>query len=215
LLAWANQQIWRGERDDSPTSATTAANPCRTTDLILRLLPTVLWSTCLYGVYIYLGTGLIAIGFSTGRAATMMLFYGCGAIAGAVIGGRMADRFGVRCTTGASFAGLCAGLLLLRLALDTGRLVEPTLAASSAVAQLFFPAQQASLANDFPRSRAAALAWNNSALFLGIALGSLVGGGAIALGSFDVNLTVCAGIALIGWLVNVIVMPLPAFTSRR
>ena len=97
----------------------------------------------------------------------------------------MADRLGFRFTASASFAGLCACLLLVRLALDAGRLIEPALGVSSAVAQLFFPAQQAGLANDFPRQRAAVLAWNNSALFLGIALGSLIGGKAAAIGGFD------------------------------
>ena len=77
---------------------------------------------------------------------------------GVLVGGRVADRLGVKFTASASFAGLCACLLLLRLALDAGRLVEPALGVSSAVAQLFFPAQQAGLANDFPSQRAAVLA---------------------------------------------------------
>ena len=64
-------------------------------------------------------------------------------------------------------AGLGACFLLLRLALDAGTFIEPALGISSAVAQLFFPAQQAGLANDFPNQRGTALAWNNSALFLG------------------------------------------------
>jgi predicted MFS family arabinose efflux permease len=89
-------------------------------------------------------------------------------------------------------------------------LVELALGLSSAVAQLFFPAQQAGLANDFPSQRATALAWNNSALFLGISVGSVVGGEAIAIGNFDANLTISAGIALIGCMINAIVVPGPA-----
>jgi predicted MFS family arabinose efflux permease len=170
-------------------------------------MPMVVWSTGLYGVYTYLGTGLIALGFSTGRTAQAILFYGCGAIAGVLIGGRLADRLGVKFTTGASLAGLCACLLLLRVALDTGILVEPALGVSSAVAQLFFPAQQAGLANDFPSQRGSALAWNNSALFFGISLGSVVGGEAVTLGSFNANLTISAGIALIGCIINAVVVP--------
>ena len=85
--------------------------------------------------------------------------------------------------------------------------IEPALGASSAVAQLFFPAQQAGLVNDFPRQRAAVLAWNNSALFFGISLGSLVGGEAIALGSFGVDLLISAGIALAGCIINAILVP--------
>ena len=50
-------------------------------------------------------------------------------------------------------------------------------------AQLILRARRhlaAGMANDFPRQRAGVLAWNNSALFLGISLGSLVGGQAVA-----------------------------------
>jgi predicted MFS family arabinose efflux permease len=184
--------------------------PLAAAALARRLMPMVVWSTGLYGFYTYLGTDLSAIGFSTGQTVRAILSYGCGAIAGVLIGGCVADRVGVRFTAGVSLAGFCACLLLLRLALDRGVLVELALGLSSAVAQLFFPAQQAGLTNDFPSQRATALAWNNSALFLGVSLGSLVGGEAIAIGNFDANLTISAGIALIGCMINAIVVPGPA-----
>ena len=207
VLARLNRQVWPCEPEVA--ARTHAAGPDRRAAAALarRLIPMLLWSTALYAVYTYLGAGLIAAGFSTGRTARAILCYGCGAITGVLIGGRTADRFGVKFTAGASFAGLCACLLLLRLALDTGTFVEPAIAVSSLVAQLFFPAQQAGLANDFPRQRATALAWNNSALFFGISLGSFLGGRAIALGSFDTGLTISAGFALIGWFVNAVVVP--------
>lgn len=215
LLAWLNRRIWP---DDSGSTASAGAADCSPAagNLLRRLLPTVLWSTGLYSVYTYLGTGLIGLGFSNGRAAEAIAFYGCGAIGGVLIGGRIADRAGVKLTAGASFAGLCACFLLLRLAFDTGKLVEPLLGISSAVAQLFFPAQQAGLANDFPNRRAAALAWNNSALFLGISLGSLVGGAVLAVGSFNATLITAAGIALTGCAVNALVVPgSPPLPARR
>lgn len=51
------------------------------------------------------------------------------------------------------------------------------------------------------------LAWNNSALFLGIALGSLIGGQATTYGSFPGSLVICGGIAVVAWLVNRLVAP--------
>ncbi len=208
VLVWLNRWVWPCDRGGAVVGLDAAARDRLAVVVLLRrLTPMVLWSTGVYGVYTYLGAGLAAVGFSTGRTAAAILFYGCGAIVGVLVGGRVADRLGIRCTATASFAGLCVCLLLLRLALDTGRLVEPALGVSSAVAQLFFPAQQAGLANDFPRQRAAVLAWNNSALFLGISLGSLVGGKAIALGSFGANLTISAGIALAGCIINAILVP--------
>jgi predicted MFS family arabinose efflux permease len=208
VLVWLNCRVWPWEHH--PTDAAGAAPPpLAAAALARRLMPMVVWSTGLYGVYTYLGTDLSAIGFSTGQTVRAILSYGCGAIAGVLIGGRVADRVGVKFTAGVSLAGFCACLLLLRLALDRGVLVELALGLSSAVAQLFFPAQQAGLANDFPSQRATALAWNNSALFLGISVGSVVGGEAIEIGNFDANLTISAGIALIGCMINAIVVPGP------
>lgn len=40
----------------------------------------------------------------------------------------------------------------------------------------FFPSYQARLAQDFPERRGYAMAWNNSALYVGIGIGSVVGG---------------------------------------
>ena len=207
VLARLNRRVWPCEPKLPDRVGAAAPSRLAAAALARRLLPTVLWSTALYGVYTYLGAGLAAIGFSTGQTARAILCYGCGALAGVLLGGRIADRFGVKFTAGASFAGLCACLMLLRLALDTGTLVELAVGVSSLVAQLFFPAQQAGLANDFPRQRATALAWNNSALFFGISLGSFLGGKAVGLGSFDMALTISAGLALTGLLVNAVVAP--------
>ncbi len=208
VLVCLNRWAWPCDHGKAAAGlAAAACDPLAIIVLVRRLIPMVLWSTGLYGVYTYLGAGLAAVGFSTGQTAAAILFYGCGAIVGVLVGGRVADRLGARCTATASFAGLCACLLLVRLALDAGRLIEPALGVSSAVAQLFFPAQQAGLANDFPGQRAAVLAWNNSALFLGISLGSLVGGEAMALGSFGTDLMISAGIALAGCIINAILVP--------
>lgn len=214
LLVWLNWQIWPDQDSSAASHATTAVSPLASGDLLCRLLPTVFWSTGLYSVYTYLGTGLAGAGLSSGEAAEVIVFYGCGAIAGILLGGRIADKAGFKLTACLSFAGFCGCLLLLRLAFDAGSLIEPALALTSAVAQLFFPAQQASLVNDFPARRAWALAWNNSALFCGISLGSLVGGGALALGSFDATLKVAAAVALVGCIANAAVPPRGGAASR-
>ena len=206
IFARLNRRIWPCEppRADAPT---TPSHLLRRAVLLRRLMPTIMWSTSLYGVYTYLGAGLTSVAFSPGQVARAILCYGCGAIVGALIGGRLADRVGTKFMAGASFAGLCGGFLLLRLALSCGAFIELALGLSSALAQLFFPAQQAGLARDFPERAGTALAWNNSALFLGIALGSLIGGRAAAVGGFDAILAISAVIALAGCLINGIVVP--------
>jgi MFS transporter, DHA1 family, putative efflux transporter len=213
LLAWANRGIWpedhRAETIAAPVGSLTA------TATALRLAPMVVWSTALYGMYTYLGAGLTSSGFSTEQIAEVIVFYGCGAIGGVLIGGRMADRLGAKLIGGISLSGLAVCLLLLPLALETGMLVNFAFGLASAVAQLFFPAQQAGLANDFPTRRATVLAWNSSALFLGISLGSFIGGQAILFGSFQANLTISAAIAIGGWIINWAVVPDPVLPGTE
>jgi predicted MFS family arabinose efflux permease len=200
LLVWASGRVWRGRRiaesHAAPTGRLTAAA------VAARLAPTVLWSTALYAMYTYLGEGLSARGYSTQEIAQVIVFYGCGAIAGTLMGGRIADRLGAKLTVSIALSGLCSSLLMLLIALKFQILVHCAFGLASLAAQLFFPAQQLRLANQFPNGRAAILAWNNSALFLGISLGSLIGGQAVALGGFDIDLLIAAAVAIIGWIVN-------------
>src|SRR3954447_5001666 len=175
-----------------------------------RLMPMVLWSSGLYGMYTYLGTGLAATGFSVEETARAILMYGCGAIAGVLIGGRLADRLGAKVMAATGLLLLSACFLGLQLAMHAGMLVGLALGLTSAAAQLFFPAQQAGIARDFPGRRATMMAWNNSALFFGISLGSLLGGQAVALGGFSADLLFAAATALFGGLVVGLVVPAPA-----
>jgi predicted MFS family arabinose efflux permease len=199
-LAWANNRVWH----DPPAAKSRAGLAYRltATGLAARLAPTVLWSTALYAVYTYLAEGLSASGYTPEKIAKVILLYGCGAIAGSLIGGRIADRLGTKLTISISLSGLSSCLLLLLVALHLGVIVDCAFGLASLSAQLFFPAQQLRLANQFPNSRAAILAWNNSALFLGISLGSLIGGQAVAFGGFQTDLIIAAAIAIVGWITN-------------
>jgi MFS transporter, DHA1 family, putative efflux transporter len=200
LLACANKRVWK--HASTAASCAAAAHGLTARVLAARLAPTVLWSAALYSMYTYIGEGLSASGHTTEEIAEAILFYGCGAIIGALIGGRVADRLGAAMTISIGLSGLSSCLLLLFVALRLGMSVNCAFGLASLSAQLFFPAQQLRLANRFPNSRAAVLAWNNSALFLGISLGSLIGGQAVAYGGFQTDLIVAAAIAIVGWITN-------------
>jgi predicted MFS family arabinose efflux permease len=201
-LLWLNLRVWPAF---SSRPAGEAAQPEPAFGAAAqRLLLTMLWSTALYGMYTYLGTGLDGAGFDTARIAETIFLYGAGAVVGNLLGGLLADRFGSRTVVATSLAGIIVGFIALRLAIMGVLPIGATLAVASALAQLFFPAQQAGLAADFPRRRATLLAWNNAALFFGISLGSLVGGQAVTLGGFSADLVVSAAIALTAWLTHAI-----------
>jgi predicted MFS family arabinose efflux permease len=167
--------------------------------LVQGLLPTIAWSTALYGMYTYLGAGMTGLGYGPGQIAEIVCIYGAAAFAGALLGGRIADRLGSAVAIRISLAGMGICFALLQLALLHGVFVEVAFAATSLLAQVFFPAQQSLLLAAFPTRNATALAWNNSALFLGMALGSLIGGQAMALGGFTAILPISALIAIAGW----------------
>jgi len=208
LLMLPNGRVWPVD----PHLAEPAAVPLSALDakaLTARLLPMVLWSTGLYGMYTYLGTGLAAAGYSVEEIARVILIYGLGAIAGVLIGGRLADRLGARLMAAAGLLGLSACFIGLYLAVHAGMLVGLALGLTSAVALLFFPAQQAGIAHDFPTRRASMMAWNNSALFFGIGLGSMLGGQAVAIAGFEADLIFASAVALIGFIVVGRVMPGP------
>jgi predicted MFS family arabinose efflux permease len=206
LLILPNRQVWAPEPHlADPAALALSALDART--VAARLLPMVLWSTGLYGMYTYLGTGLAAAGYSVEEIAQAILMYGLGAIAGVLIGGRLADRLGARLMAAAALLGLSGCFIGLYLSVHGGMLVGLALGATSAVAQLFFPAQQAGIAHDFPNRRASMMAWNNSALFFGIGLGSLLGGQAVAMAGFEADLILASAVALVGFVVVGRVMP--------
>jgi predicted MFS family arabinose efflux permease len=219
LLVGANRLVWRDHHAPKTLTLTlTLTLPSSRLTMATvapRLAPTVVWSTAVYAMYTYLADGLISLGYSTLEVAEVIVFYGCGAISGVLIGGRMTDRLGALLTSTIGLAGLCLCFLLLRLALDAGVLVSCAFGLFSAVAQLFFPAQQIRLANEFPARRATILAWNNSALFLGISLGSLIGGQAMSRGGLDTNLMISAAIAIVGLTINLGGRPQRLSTIRR
>jgi DHA1 family purine base/nucleoside efflux pump-like MFS transporter len=190
-LAVGNRLVW-------PQGAPQAAGPAATAlgaALALRLVPTVLWASALYGMYTYLGLGLVAAGFAPPQVARSISLYGLAALAGTLLGGHTADRIGVRKTMLASLTGLALCLAALGGAARAEWSIDMMLMLTSVVAQLFFPAQQAALAADFPERRATVLAWNNSALFLGISLGALIGGQAMTRAGFALTTELGAAIA--------------------
>lgn len=198
-LLWANGRVWPPSQ---PAALAGGGSLRRPGAAAPRLALTVLWSTALYGMYTYLGTGLDGSGFTAERTADVILLYGLAAVCGNLAGGYLADRLGSPLVIGASLSGVAASFLVLQLAMQMQQFVGPAFALASAAAQLFFPAQQARLAADYPTRRASILAWNNAALFLGISLGSLIGGEAVAIGGFRADLAVSAAIAFAGWLLH-------------
>jgi predicted MFS family arabinose efflux permease len=121
------------------------------------------------------------------------------AFAGALLGGHMVYWLGPSATVSISLAGTCLSFMALWLAMHNSILVDAAFAMTSLVAQIFFPAQQSLLLRRFPTRYATVLSCNNSALFIGIALGSIIGGQVLAIGGFTAILPISATVVLTGY----------------
>lgn len=198
LLTPVHFGLWAGAQPGQAAPAPQAGTS-GTAALVRSLTPTVVWATALYGMYTYLAAGLGNAGYGDADIARMVFIYGAAAFVGALLGGRLADRLGPPTAIQISLLGLGVCFVMLRFAVQDSILVGAAFAATSLLAQIFFPAQQSLLMGSFPARTATALSWNNSALFLGMALGSLVGGQAMAFGGFPAILPVSAALAIAGW----------------
>ncbi|HEU4406359.1 MAG TPA: MFS transporter [Polyangiaceae bacterium] len=210
-LAALNARAWPAGAAPAPPPGAGAgpAPPTTAFALVGAVGPTVLWSASLFGAYTYLGGGLAAAaGATTADTALVIVFFGAGMVAGNLTGGRVADRFGSELVMSGAYLGLGLCWLFVAMLLDGAHAdgarlpaVGVGFALASYLAQLFFPAQQARLARLFAARRGAALAWNNSALYLGMSLGSALGGAIFRGSGFPTLLNALAVLAFVSALV--------------
>lgn len=158
---------------------------------ILPILATTLLAmTGGFSVFTYLA--LLAVE-GAGLPATvipgLLLAWGVGAALGNFIGGQVADRYGARAT--AIFAVLGLGVILAIISLAT-KLLSPAFAGPVVIGLtvlwgimgwMTLPAQASRLVALHPASAPVSLSLNASALYLGVALGSVLGGAVINLGT--------------------------------
>ena len=125
---------------------------------------------------------------------------------GTLIGGRLADRLGAKYRQGRASrvfpsAFVAGGGAPCRYPCRPRRGIERSRGA------IIFSRAAIRSCEGLPWETKRGARWNNSALFLGISLGSLIGGQAVAIGSFETALIVSAAIALTGCIINWIVVP--------
>lgn len=115
-------------------------------------------------------------------AAVFLLVYGVAAIAGNMLGGRLADRIGALATTKRVVAVLAVSLGALSVAAWLAPGSAALITAGVAIAAwgmsgwAFTPAQFSRLAQMCPRQMPMVFALNTSAIYIGAALGAAAGG---------------------------------------
>jgi predicted MFS family arabinose efflux permease len=168
---------------------------------VVAVLPlTVLGLAASYGLYAYAVPILHALG-AEGPAEMWMLFlYGVGAVCGNLLAGAAVDRHGPVRVLAVGYVAL--GVTLAAAAWASGAEVRRLplagllMVAWGAATWFQTPAQQVRLISAAPQETAVVVGLNASALYLGIALGTALGGSLLPAG-VPTALTACAGLAVL------------------
>jgi len=164
------------------------------TQTIFALAPFLIWSIANFGLYTFIAV-ILRRSLPTTVVPLLLLLFGLGAVAGNFMGGVLSDRFGTRKPT-----IICLTLLICALAgieFTSSSLIAAgmnMIAWAILMAALFTLQQQRAILVD-PAQSNLLLALNNSALYLGAAIGSAAFGAIISRMSLAVVSPISAGAA--------------------
>ncbi|MED1953072.1 MFS transporter [Brevibacillus centrosporus] len=198
LLAWVNLVIWPQRNH---TGASTPNSAPSVALMFRSVLVTVYWAAAMYGVYTYLGTTLTEdVGFRPSQIAASLIAYGVGAMLGSLNGGSLSDKWGAKAISSASLLTLTACLVIVGLFYQQGIWLFALLFLWAFVGYAFVPSYQSRLAREYPDHLGRIMAWNITGMYIGMTIGSYVGGPVYQTWGFTVLACLCAGVALIAGL---------------
>ena len=153
--------------------------------VVPALATILLYMTGPFAAFVYIGPLTALMGIDRVWLPGVMLAFGIGAAIGNTVGGQLSDRIGAdRTVLVATVASLVLLLALGEIPMLPAPLVAPVYLAFLFVwgigAWMFLPGQVSRLVAMAPGSAPLVLSLNASSLYLGTALGALVGGAVIA-----------------------------------
>ncbi|GAA0614806.1 MFS transporter [Virgibacillus siamensis] len=199
LLAVFNAQIWPKKSGQAQPAKSAAPGEGKLGKILVNVAVTMFWAGAVYGLYTYLGTGLkSARDFSSEMVAAALVVYGIGAIIGSLSGGRLADFWNARVVSIGSLLIMSISLALIGFLFNTGWWLWPLLGIWSFAGYVSFSSFQASLTVRFPYELGSAMAWNQTAMYIGITLGSILGNWVLGKWVFLTLPVICSLVALLG-----------------
>lgn len=146
-------------------------------DVLSILVTTLLYFTAIFTVFSYIGPVLQALvpGTAARLSGTLMIF-GFAGVAGTVLGGLAADRFGARPTMQVLLGLLAAMMLALPLTAGHYGVMMVVMVVWGCSGFGLMAPQQSRLAHLAPAQAPLLLSLNSSMLYFGTALGAAVGG---------------------------------------
>jgi MFS transporter, DHA1 family, purine base/nucleoside efflux pump len=174
---------------------------------LLRILGSVsvttIWAISMYALYVYLGAALYSENrFSSSEIALAITFYGIGAVIGSLISGQLTDRFGERKISKVTLIFLTLIFFCLGIFFTSGDWIYLFLFLWALVGYAGFTSYQARLAVEYSNERGIVMAWNNTALYIGITLGSMIGGFVISKWGYSFLPYVCSIVAILSFILS-------------
>jgi predicted MFS family arabinose efflux permease len=151
-------------------------------EVLRTLAVTFLWGLGVFTSFTYLAVPLQHLGFDANGISLVLLISGIAAAIGNTTGGSLSDRIGPLRTSTLGLLGLIVFLALqsviLKYASPGNAAVLFVLAGTiqSAAGWMFYPGQVAHLVRIEPQTAVIALSLNASAMYVGFAAGSALGG---------------------------------------
>jgi len=174
ILAVVNYKTWKYVAKGNSKRNPLVGNFLR---ILGSVSVTTIWAISMYALYVYLGAALYSENrFSSVEIAFAITFYGIGAVIGSLTSGQLTTKFGENKISKVTLILLTLTFICLGIFFTWGKGIYFFLFLWSLVGYAGFTSYQARLAAEYPNERGFVMAWNNTALYIGITLGSMIGG---------------------------------------
>ncbi|MEH7590119.1 MFS transporter [Priestia megaterium] len=200
ILMFVNFKAWKSVPSNELTTNLLKGNLIR---ILGSVSVTAIWAISMYTLYVYLGAALhFNNGFSPAEIALAVTFYGIGAVLGSLSSGQLTDKFGERKISINTLIVLTLILLCLGIFFSSGDWLYFFMFIWALVGYAGFTSYQARLAVEYPLERGIVMAWNNTALYIGITLGSMFGGYVISNWGYSTLPYACSIAAVLSFIIS-------------
>ena len=200
MLALVNFKTWEKNSNSYSTRNLFNGNLLR---IFCSVSVTTCWAISMYALYIYLGAALYSENrFSSSEIAVAIIFFGIGAVIGSLTGGQLTDKFGEKKISKVTLIFLMIVLVCLGIFFTSSNGIYFLLFLWALVGYAGFTSYKARLAVEYPNERGSIMAWNMTALYIGITLGSMLGGFVITKWGYTFLPYVCSIAAILSFVLS-------------